>query len=46
MFRSMSDIHTFVQDYIAVWNDSDAGKRRQLIRTLWQEDADHLARTL
>ena len=42
----MSDIQTFVQDYIAVWNESDAGKRRQLIRTLWQEDACHLARTL
>ena len=41
-----SDIQTFVQDYIAVWNESDAGKRRQLIRTLWQEDAHHLARTL
>ena len=42
----MSDIETFVQDYIAVWNESDADKRRQLIRTLWQEDACHLARTL
>ena len=42
----MSDIQTFVQDYIAVWNESDAGKRRQLIRTLWQENACHLARTL
>ena len=41
-----SDIQTFVQNYIAVWNESDAGKRRQLIRTLWQEDAHHLARTL
>ena len=42
----MRDIQTFVQDYIAVWNEPDAGKRRQLIRTLWQEDAHHLARTL
>ena len=42
----MTDIHTFVQDYIAVWNEPDAGKRRQLICTLWQEDANHLARTL
>src|SRR4029450_10788587 len=41
-----SAIHTFVQDYIAVWNEPDAGRRRQLIRTLWQEDAHHLARTL
>lgn len=42
----MNDIHTFVQDYIAVWNEPDATRRRQLIRTLWQEDAHHLARTL
>lgn len=42
----MSDIQTFVEDYIAVWNEPDAGRRRQLIRTLWQEDARHLARTL
>ena len=42
----MSDIQTFVQDYIAVWNEPDAVRRRQLIRSLWQEDAHHLARTL
>jgi hypothetical protein len=42
----MGDIQTFVQDYIAVWNEADADKRRQLIRTLWQENAHHLARTL
>src|SRR4030095_6930027 len=42
----MSDIQPFVQDYIAVWNEPDAGKRRQLIRTLWQEDAHPPARTL
>ena len=42
----MSDIQTLVQDYIAVWNEPDAKRRRELIRTLWQEDAHHLARTL
>jgi hypothetical protein len=42
----MSDIQTLVQDYIAVWNEPDAERRRRLIRTLWQEDAHHLARTL
>jgi len=42
----MIDIQTLIQDYIAVWNEADAGRRRQLIRTLWQEDAHHLARTL
>ena len=29
-----------------MWNEADAGRRRELIRTLWQEDAHHLARTL
>ena len=42
----MTDMQTFVQNYIAVWNEPDAERRRQLIRTLWQEDAHHLARTL
>ncbi len=42
----MSDLETFVQNYIAVWNESDAERRRALIRTLWQDDASHLARTL
>jgi hypothetical protein len=42
----MSDMQTFVQDYIAVWNEPDAERRRALIRSLWQEDAQHLARTL
>ena len=42
----MTDIQAFVRDYIAVWNEPDADRRRQLIRTLWQEDAHHLARTL
>ena len=42
----MSNQQTFVQNYIAVWNEPDAERRRALIRTLWQEDANHLARTL
>jgi hypothetical protein len=42
----MTDMQTFVQEYIAVWNEPDAQRRRQLILTLWQEDANHLARTL
>jgi hypothetical protein len=32
----MRDIQTLVQDYIAVWNEADAERRRQLIRALWQ----------
>lgn len=46
MFGAMSDLQTFVQDYVAVWNEPDVERRRALIRTLWQEDASHLARTL
>ena len=42
----MSNLQTFVQNYIAVWNEPDAERRRALIRILWQEDASHLARTL
>jgi len=42
----MSTLETFVQNYIAVWNEPDAERRRALIRTLWQDDASHLARTL
>jgi hypothetical protein len=41
-----SDMQAFVQDYISVWNEPDAERRRDLIRRLWQEDARHLARTL
>jgi hypothetical protein len=42
----MSDMQAFVQDYLSVWNEPDAERRRGLIRKLWQEDAQHLARTL
>jgi len=42
----MGDMQAFVQDYLSVWNEHEAEKRRLLIRRLWQEDAQHLARTL
>ena len=42
----MTNLQAFVQNYIAVWNEPDAERRRQLIHSLWQEDAHHLARTL
>jgi hypothetical protein len=41
---AMTDLQTFVQDYIAVWNEPDIERRRKLIRILWQEDARHLAK--
>jgi hypothetical protein len=42
----MTDIATFVDRYVNIWNEPDAERRRQTIRDLWQEDARHLARTL
>jgi len=41
-----TDIATFVDRYVNVWNEPDTDRRRQTIRELWQEDAKHLARTL
>jgi hypothetical protein len=42
----MTDIRSFVDRYIGIWNEPDPERRRATIRTLWQEDAHHLARTL
>jgi len=42
----MKDLQNFVQAYVSVWNEPDPERRHHLIRTLWQEDAHHLARTL
>ncbi len=42
----MTDIATFVDRYVNIWNEPDAERRRQTIRALWHEDARHLARTL
>ncbi|MFI4998393.1 MAG: nuclear transport factor 2 family protein [Reyranellales bacterium] len=42
----MTNIKTFVEQYISVWNEPDAERRRAIIRALWQPDARHLARTL
>jgi hypothetical protein len=42
----MTDINTFVDRYINVWNEPDTDRRRETIRALWQEDAHHLSRTI
>ncbi|GAA5004063.1 nuclear transport factor 2 family protein [Kitasatospora paranensis] len=34
----MSDIRQTVEQYIAVWNETDGDARRALIATLWAED--------
>lgn len=42
----MTDINTFVERYIGIWNEPDGEARRQIVRALWQEDARHLAHTI
>lgn len=42
----MTDIHTFVDRYLSVWNEPDPQRRRSTIHDLWREDAHHLALTL
>ena len=42
----MTDLATFVDRYINIWNEPDAERRRQTIRDLWHPAARHLARTL
>jgi hypothetical protein len=43
---AMTDIASFVDRYVNIWNEPDAERRRETIRDLWQGDARHLARTL
>lgn len=42
----MNNMNAFVEKYISIWNEADTTARRQRIRELWVEDAQHLARTL
>lgn len=37
----MQDTPTLVERYFAIWNEQDAGKRRDLIAATWSEDADY-----
>ena len=34
--------HTIVDDYLAIWNERDADKRRALIAQTWTEDATYV----
>ena len=38
----MTDISLVVDQYIAIWNETDAGRRRDLIARTWTEDASYL----
>jgi hypothetical protein len=38
----MTDVTTVVNDYIAIWNEGDAERRRELIARTWTEDATYV----
>jgi hypothetical protein len=38
----MSDVKTVVDGYIAMWNETDPGRRRDLIARTWTDDATYL----
>lgn len=38
----MIDTHTIAQRYIASWNEAEATTRRQLVDSLWTEDARYV----
>jgi hypothetical protein len=38
----MADIATVVENYIAIWNEADAERRRALIEQTWTDDATYL----
>jgi len=38
----MSDVDKVIDGYIAIWNETDASHRRDLISQVWAEDARYL----
>jgi hypothetical protein len=46
MDTATTDIATFADRYVNIWNKPDAERRRLTTRELWQADARHLARTI
>jgi hypothetical protein len=38
----MTDTQAFVENYMALWNEPDAGRRRRMIAELWTEDGRHI----
>lgn len=38
----MTDFEQVVDNYIKVWNETDAGKRRDLIARTWTDDASYV----
>jgi hypothetical protein len=40
-----SDLNTLVNRYIDAWNETDAGRRRELVAGTWSEDGTYVAWT-
>lgn len=38
----MTDVATVVDNYIAMWNEPDAARRREIIAVTWANDADYV----
>ena len=38
----MKDVNSVIDRYIASWNETDPGRRRELIAQTWTEDASYL----
>lgn len=43
--RIMQEAQALADRYVAVWNEADAGRRRQAIADLWASDAQHYTPT-
>jgi hypothetical protein len=38
----MTDTQAFADTYVALWNEPDAGRRRELVAAVWAEDGRHI----
>ena len=38
----MTDTTALIDDYIAIWNEPDSGRRRELIARTWTEDGSYV----
>jgi|EndMetStandDraft_2_1072991.scaffolds.fasta_scaffold187418_2 hypothetical protein len=45
MERVMDSLQNLVDRYVAVWNETDATRRRQQIAALWVDDGEHYVGT-
>jgi hypothetical protein len=38
----MTDTHAFAENYVALWNEPDADRRRRMIAELWTQNGRHV----